>query len=163
MKIAIIDDDQNDREYLITYIKNYGQNHPFPFSIDTISSGELFLKNSMYNEYSIIFVDIYMEGIDGVEIAHTIHSSNKDCLIIFFTSIQDNMWRAIKTHACLLSEKVKTVYLSLEKRYCSCEKFREKFFFPAMKSRVPSYLCSLFKAKSRTSLMFCSVTEVFNK
>ena len=37
----------------------------------------------MYNEYSIIFVDIYMEGIDGVEIAHTIHSSNKDCLIIF--------------------------------------------------------------------------------
>lgn len=59
MKIAIIDDDQNDREYLITYIKNYGQNHPFPFSIDTFSSGELFLKNSMYNEYSIIFVDIY--------------------------------------------------------------------------------------------------------
>lgn len=42
MKIAIIDDDQNDREYLTTYIKNYGQNHPFPFSIDTFSSGELF-------------------------------------------------------------------------------------------------------------------------
>lgn len=41
-----------------------------------------------------------MEGIDGVEIAHTIHSSNKDCLIIFFTSSQDDMWRAIKTHAC---------------------------------------------------------------
>ena len=100
MKIAIIDDDQNDREYLTTYIKNYGQNHPFPFSIDTFSSGELFFKNSIYTEYSIIFVDIYMEGIDGVEIAHTIHSSNKDCLIIFFTSSQDDMWRAIKTHAC---------------------------------------------------------------
>ena len=41
-----------------------------------------------------------MEGIDGVEIAHRIHSSNKDCLIIFFTSSQDDMWRAIKTHAC---------------------------------------------------------------
>ena len=50
MKIAIIDDDQNDREYLTTYIKNYGQNHPFPFSIDTFSSGELFLKNSIYTE-----------------------------------------------------------------------------------------------------------------
>ena len=100
MKIAIIDDDQNDREYLTTYITNYGQNHPFPFSIDTFSSGELFFKNSIYTEYSIIFVDIYMEGIDGVEIAHTIHSSNKDCLIIFFTSSQDDMWRAIKTHAC---------------------------------------------------------------
>ena len=60
MKIAIIDDDQNDREYLTTYIKNYGQNHPFPFSIDTFSSGELFFKNSIYTEYSIIFVDIYI-------------------------------------------------------------------------------------------------------
>ena len=52
MKIAIIDDDQNDREYLTTYIKNYGQNHPFPFSIDTFSSGELFLKNSIYKRKS---------------------------------------------------------------------------------------------------------------
>lgn len=100
MKIAIIDDNQKDREYLTKYITTYGQTHSFLFSIDAFPSGELFFKNSFYNDYSIVFVDIYMEGIDGVEIAHRIHSSNKDCLIIFFTSSQDDMWRAIKTHAC---------------------------------------------------------------
>lgn len=115
MNIAIIDDNERDRLRLKEYVTEYGENNSFSFSVDLFPSGEVFLKNKFYNTYSIIFVDIYMEGIDGVELAHTVHSVNRESLIIFFTSSQEDMWRAIKTHACfdyLLKNSISAEHIS---------------------------------------------------
>lgn len=86
MRIAICDDDKVFLLKLKQYLENYYKN--IDVMIETFNLGEEFIKrseNSNYN-YDIIFLDIEMGHIDGIEAAKRIRKNNEDIIIIFLTS-----------------------------------------------------------------------------
>lgn len=86
LKIAICDDIAADIQFLVSLI------HAEAGSYDctVYDSGEALLWDFESGfHFDIFFLDIYMDGINGVDVAKRIRAANLDALIIFVTSSND--------------------------------------------------------------------------
>jgi DNA-binding LytR/AlgR family response regulator len=86
LKIAICDDVSTDRDRLLTMIYEFNIN----YGCSTYDSGESLLwdlENGKH--FDIIFLDIFMNGINGVETAKRIRTENSNVHIIFVSSSDD--------------------------------------------------------------------------
>ena len=88
MNIAIIDDSAKDIKLTENYITEYFINNPLSIkpNIDIFSSGEEFLNNFKSNKYEIVFIDIYMDGMTGIETAKEIFKADRSVCIVFLTT-----------------------------------------------------------------------------
>ncbi|MGL5260204.1 MAG: LytR/AlgR family response regulator transcription factor [Lachnospiraceae bacterium] len=86
IKIAIVDDEQIEREHLSYYFERIQQNIKEEIIIKTFITGEEFLFK-MNQDFDIICMDIEMEGRDGIEIAKEIRKKDQDVMIIFVTNL----------------------------------------------------------------------------
>jgi len=83
MKIAICDDRENDRAALRALLEAYGQD----FKIREYGSGgELCRDTGFIRECGIIFLDINMEGMDGLEAAKQIKAECPKVHIVLVTA-----------------------------------------------------------------------------
>lgn len=90
MKIAIIDDLEMDARQLADQIMTYMTKHRIPADTPKIfPGGEEFLAGFLPGVYDIIFLDIYMNGINGMETARKIRLFDTSCHIIFVTTSSD--------------------------------------------------------------------------
>ena len=89
MKIAIVDDSRSDRSESITFLKSYLQkNLPkdfFPLVLKGFSGAEDFLASYKPGSYQLIFLDIFMPCLNGMEVAKIIRKSRDSCKIVFLT------------------------------------------------------------------------------
>jgi len=83
VRIAIVDDCKEDLDLLKKYISDYIGND-FD-DIDVFENGEKLLSNFEPNKYNIVFLDIYMTGITGIDTARKIFHADKECKIVFLT------------------------------------------------------------------------------
>jgi CheY-like chemotaxis protein len=92
IKIAICDDTEEDIELLSGALYTYDHS----FEIVTYTNGETlideFLDSNLFID--ILFLDIYMPGIDGVQTAQRIRSVRKDIKIIFISSSREHYLQA---------------------------------------------------------------------
>lgn len=89
MKIAVCDDMYTDSKNLTKHILQYSDKFMLDFEIDTFDSGEALLAVFQKAPYKIIFLDIFMNKISGIDTAIKIRSIDEDCIIIFITSSSD--------------------------------------------------------------------------
>ena len=62
--------------------------------IDMYESGkELLALRSAISQYNIIFLDVNMEEIDGIETAKEIRKISKDVFIVFVTALLHMRWK----------------------------------------------------------------------
>ena len=88
MKIAVCDDQSIQVNLINDYIKEWAKESGINVSIDNYSSGESFLFEwDDYNKYDIIFLDIEMNKISGIELSNIIREKNKIVDIVFVTGI----------------------------------------------------------------------------
>ena len=91
LNIAICDDLKEDRVELARLIRGYCQ----PRGIDArmrlySSGGELLDYLDGAEKPDILFLDIYMPGLSGVDAARRLRELDKRCAIIFFTTSTDH-------------------------------------------------------------------------
>lgn len=101
MKIAIVDDEIVYTTYLEEIIKSLCLT-PLPKivldpQIETFESGTELLSSG--HVFDLIFLDIYMEGSSGIEIADVISKKSPSTLIVFQTSSSDHYADAFHSHA----------------------------------------------------------------
>lgn len=84
MTIAICDDDIIFLQLLSEKIKNHFQNPAL--SIHSFSSGEDLITHIEVQQYDLLFLDIEMDGMDGLQTAKQIHNLFSNLPIIFLTS-----------------------------------------------------------------------------
>lgn len=89
MKIAIIDDVKEDRSCLSDLVETYFQKRNIIFDIDTFPGGEEFFKAHSNILYDIVFLDIYMNGMSGMELAQKLREQQDNCHLIFVTTSTD--------------------------------------------------------------------------
>ncbi len=92
--IAICDDDKNIIEQIKKYIEEYDACRS---TISTYNCGEQLL--SYKKKFHIIFLDIDMAGIDGIETAKRIREYDKTVKIIYITNFTDYVNLAFEVHA----------------------------------------------------------------
>ena len=86
MNIALVDDDAADRLRLEQLLKEYGTIHQLDMRPDSFSGGEALLKDYTPFRYAVIFLDIYMPGLSGIETTKGVRAVDDDTRIVFLTT-----------------------------------------------------------------------------
>ena len=88
MKIAICEDQIIQINLLNNKIKKWSDEKGVRVSIDNFKSAESFLfKWEDYDKYDIIFLDIKLSQMSGLELSNLIREKNKSVKIVFVTGI----------------------------------------------------------------------------
>ncbi len=100
MKIAICDDQSGQVVLLKAQIKELCAVHDMSdVSIDIYSSGNELLKCETLRTFDIVFLDIDMPGLSGIDTARKLREMDCEALIVFVTSYQEYMRDAFKVEA----------------------------------------------------------------
>jgi len=86
--IALCDDEAIFSKMLSITIKNILDDAKIPFNLDIYSSGNELL-DAIYNKaniYHLLFLDILMESMNGMELAKTLREKGNDSTIVFITA-----------------------------------------------------------------------------
>lgn len=89
MRIAIVDDFSDDRNTLFSMLKEYMKHYNLNFDISFYDSAESFLSDFEVGKFQLVFLDIYMKELTGMDAAKQIYAKDSLCKIIFLTSSQD--------------------------------------------------------------------------
>lgn len=96
MRIALCDDEAVSRQAMQELVQAFGNEQKLEFEIDTFSSGEDFLTSAQ--EYDIVFMDIYLTGISGMETVERLGGSER-CQVVFTTTSREHAIEAFGLNA----------------------------------------------------------------
>lgn len=99
MNIAIVDDLDADRRFLADFISRYCQQNRIVVQMQLFENGESFLTRFVRGQFDIIFLDIFMSGIDGMQTAKDIRRIDADCLLVFVTTSEDYAVKSFRVRA----------------------------------------------------------------
>ena len=89
-KIAICDDSDADRRYVLNMVRAWASSAGHTVHIDDFPSAESFLfRYAEESDYDILLLDIEMGAMDGVTMAKELRKSNDTEQIIFITGYSD--------------------------------------------------------------------------
>lgn len=137
MKISICDDEKGLRLALRKVLECELQLAGLTYEIDEFESGEALLKGLSQGEPDILFLDIEMAGINGMEAARKLRKTYKNTVLIFVTAYPDFVFQGYEVHAFhyilkpYKEEKIKEVFrLALEET----KALEEQYYFIEEKS-----------------------------
>lgn len=81
--IAIVDDERSDSDALKKYVDAYFQQHPQAYMVHVFNSALDFIRST--DSHDIVFMDIRMDKLDGLEVARIMRKINTDSMLIFVT------------------------------------------------------------------------------
>ena len=81
MNIAIVDDMSIERKVLMKILQDYADQNHIEITLMPFSCAEELLADYHPLQYTILFLDIYMDGMTGVEAAEKIRLSDPDTYI----------------------------------------------------------------------------------
>lgn len=84
--IAVVDDSARDAESLCLLIQNFGTARGLDFRVRHFESGEKFLSGM--KKPDVIFLDIDMPGMNGLELAKKIRKMSSQVILIFCTNLE---------------------------------------------------------------------------
>lgn len=87
IKIALVDDDEELQKELKNQINRYFEESNISFCVSSFFSGEEFLSNYKVNSFDIIFMDIQMKKLNGIETCVELRKLDESVIIIFLTNL----------------------------------------------------------------------------
>lgn len=89
-KIAICDDSQADRQYILDMVRRWALQKGHRVSADAYTCAENFLFHYAEKaDYDILLLDIEMGAMDGVTLAKKLRQDNETLQIVFITGYSD--------------------------------------------------------------------------
>ena len=85
MKIAIVEDVRADSDLLESLLEQYAQRENIKVNIKVYPSGEEFMAEWPTSP-DMVFLDIQMAGVNGIDVAKKIRKTNEHTVIIFITN-----------------------------------------------------------------------------
>lgn len=82
--VGVVDDNPRDRQRIIDMLHHYQTEHPTQFTIREFEDGAALLDNYQ-PDYDVLFLDIQMDGIDGMRAAASIRKVDSSVILIFVT------------------------------------------------------------------------------
>jgi DNA-binding LytR/AlgR family response regulator len=105
-RIAVCDDEETCIRETTELLDNYNKTHPqLSFTVDVFMSSIELLGAIEERGYDIYLLDIYIDKLNGIEIAEIIRKKDEDAHIIFMTSSNAFYKDAFRIQACHYLEK----------------------------------------------------------
>lgn len=120
IRIALCDDNDIEREILKDIIESIFDSMGDEAAIFEFSSGEKLCRNYSKGDYDIIFLDIHMKQLDGIETGKAIRDKDAKVEIVYATSSEEYLKEGYNIHALSYLTKpydVKKVEETLEYYY----------------------------------------------
>lgn len=87
MRIAVIEDEKAHSDLLLCYLKDWSTQTNRPLIPEAFSSAESFwFRYEEKKDFDLLFIDIQMAGMNGMELAKRIRRQNSDIVIVFTTA-----------------------------------------------------------------------------
>ncbi len=87
MRAAIVEDSEKDREALLGGLGRYARENAISLRTDVFENAEAFLEN--YSAvYDVVFMDIVLPGLSGMEAAARLRKQDGDVALIFVTDMR---------------------------------------------------------------------------
>lgn len=99
MRIAIVDDIASEREELRDRLRPQLARHGLDAEIFEYGSGGDFLDAAGSEPFFMVFLDIYMAGLNGVETAKQLRAFDSDCILVFTTTSPDHALEGFQVRA----------------------------------------------------------------
>ena len=90
ISILVCDDLPEERANLIRKLRAYEQTHDAELEIETVSDGAELIAKWQPDRWEIIFLDIYMPHLNGIEAARQLRKVDTRCEIVFVTTSRDH-------------------------------------------------------------------------
>ncbi|QIB68985.1 response regulator transcription factor [Aminipila butyrica] len=90
MNIAICDDSTKDVELICALLQEHFDKNGFIGELHTFSSGEALVKAFAAQPFDVVFLDIYMEGMNGMKTAERLRELNPSFSLVFITTSKDH-------------------------------------------------------------------------
>lgn len=99
MRVAVIDDENIFRMQLKMMVEKLAKIKAVHILVDEFSGGQEFIDALSEKRYDIVFMDIYMPGMDGIETAKTLRRRTERTFLIFLTASDGHYPDAFSLHA----------------------------------------------------------------
>lgn len=99
MRIAIVDDFAPDRARLAAYVERCAAESGVAHTTLCFSDGESFLQAFAAQRCDLVLLDIYMDGIDGLETARRLRQMDPHCLVLFTTTSREHAVESYEVNA----------------------------------------------------------------
>ena len=99
MNIALVDDTAADRQGLEAILKEYDTINRIGMQFEQFADGADLLKDYQPLKYAIVFLDIYMESLSGIETARRIRETDDDTVLVFLTTSEEHRPEAFSVFA----------------------------------------------------------------
>lgn len=100
LQIAICDDEKYDREKIQKLLETYLREHDLDYAIHLYLSGKEFLDRSEnMMKYDIVFMDINMDEVDGIQTAMQMRMFHSDTYIVLVTAFINYVLEGYKVNA----------------------------------------------------------------
>lgn len=96
LAVAIVDDLKSDRDKLYADVVGFFHNAEVELDCRVFPSAEDFLKSTF--EAQLVFLDICMDGMNGVELAKALREKDEKLLIVFLSTSPDFAFDAFPVH-----------------------------------------------------------------
>lgn len=87
VRIALCDDDENVRSTLANLAARFSRETGAPLNTYAFEDGESLLRSNTA-DYDVLFLDIQMPGLDGMQTARRLRSFNRDIRLVFVTDYE---------------------------------------------------------------------------
>lgn len=151
ISIGICDNESAMRKKLHTVVEQKLQLLGQEFKIFEFKSGEDLLENSSPDSLTILFLDIEMDVLNGVETAKILRKRNYNTIIIFVTAYDDFVFQGYEVHAfhyILKPYKEKKICEVLEQALNEIHIYEDQFFTIEQKSGIKRISLKKIKAFS---------------
>lgn len=100
MKIAFCDDEQAQLDITSVYTQEWAKENNVKVTIKKFNSAEAFLFEwSSLENFDMLFLDIQMSGMSGIELAKQIRQIDDQLIIVFITGIMDYVFEGYDVKA----------------------------------------------------------------
>lgn len=89
-RILVIDDDEGIRKLFLLSLEGKG------FQIDTAESGEKGIEIIQQTKYDLIYLDLKMPGMNGVDTLRELRKMNKDVPVYIITAFHEEYFDQLK-------------------------------------------------------------------
>lgn len=97
LRFAVVEDRLPDAQRLESLLRlAFGGGHTLV--CDHYESGDAFLQAFPSKNHQVVFLDICMEGTNGIETARILRQTDPDLLLVFVTSSPEYVWDAFPVH-----------------------------------------------------------------
>lgn len=100
LRIAVVEDESKQYEYVKKLLTQWSEQRGESIAVTHIASAEEFLmKYNQPDTFDVLFLDVYMKQMNGMELAKEIRKYDREVQIVFLTGVSDYVFEGYEIGA----------------------------------------------------------------